>query len=94
MPAERGPGVGDFAIDGQEIHAGGGAGPPRAPPRGRPVWAKVGPRIDGLLAASKAWTGGKQQLTATRLHELLSPKGIRSAPRCDALLSMLPAWMV
>ena len=40
-------------------------------PRTRPVWEKVGPRIEILLAASKDWTGGKQQLTATRLHELL-----------------------
>ena len=44
-------------------------------PRARPVWEKVGPRIDALLAASKAWTGGKQQLTATRLHELLIGEG-------------------
>jgi hypothetical protein len=44
-------------------------------PRGRPVWEKVGPRLDALLAASKDWTGGKQQLTATRLHELLIGEG-------------------
>jgi hypothetical protein len=44
-------------------------------PRGRPVWEKVGPRIDALLAASKDWTGGKQQLTATRWHELLIGEG-------------------
>lgn len=44
-------------------------------PRARPVWAKVGPRIDALLTASKDWTGGKQQLTATRLHELLIAEG-------------------
>ncbi len=44
-------------------------------PRGRPVWEKVGPRIEALLAASKDWTGGKQQLTATRLHELLVGEG-------------------
>ncbi|MCW5777753.1 MAG: IS21 family transposase [Phycisphaeraceae bacterium] len=54
-----------------------GAAPVRqeATPRARPVWAKVGPRIEALLAASKAWTGGKQQLTATRLHELLVGEG-------------------
>ena len=46
-------------------------------PRTRPVWEKVGPRIDALLAASKDWTGGKQQLTATRLHELLIGEGHR-----------------
>jgi transposase len=44
-------------------------------PRARPVWEKVGPRIDALLAGSKDWTGGKQQLTATRLHELLIGEG-------------------
>ena len=27
-------------------------------PRGRPVWEKVGPRIQALLAESKAWTAG------------------------------------
>ena len=44
-------------------------------PRARPVWEKVGPRIEALLGASKDWTGGKQQLTATRLHELLIGEG-------------------
>jgi len=44
-------------------------------PRARPVWAKVGARIDALLAESPQWTGGKQQLTATRLHELLVGEG-------------------
>jgi hypothetical protein len=38
---------------------------------------EVGPRIEALLAASKDWTGGKQQLTATRLHELLIGEGHR-----------------
>ena len=40
-------------------------------PRPRPVWDKVRARVDALLAESAQWTGGKQQLTATRLHELL-----------------------
>src|SRR5437867_1457963 len=40
-------------------------------PRPRPVWEKVSARVDALLAESAQWTGGKQQLTATRLHELL-----------------------
>ncbi|HXV10656.1 MAG TPA: IS21 family transposase [Burkholderiales bacterium] len=44
-------------------------------PRPRPVWEKVGPRIQALLTESKAWTAGKQQLTATRLHELLVAEG-------------------
>lgn len=46
-------------------------------PRVRPVWEKVRPRIDVRLAASKEWTGGKQQLTATCLHELLIGEGRR-----------------
>jgi len=46
-------------------------------PRARPVWEKVGGRIEALLAASKDWTGGKQQLTATRLHEVLIGEGHR-----------------
>jgi transposase len=43
--------------------------------RRRPVWEQVGPRIEALLTASKDWTAGKQQLTATRLHELLVDEG-------------------
>ncbi len=43
--------------------------------RGRPVWEKVGPRVESLLAESTAWTGGKQRLTATRLHQLLQAEG-------------------
>jgi len=44
-------------------------------PRRRPVWEAVGPRLEALLAHSAQWTGGKQQLTATRLHELLVAEG-------------------
>jgi transposase len=43
--------------------------------RGRPVYEKVGPRIDALLAESPRWTGGKQRLTATRLHAMLVTEG-------------------
>lgn len=46
-------------------------------PRARPVWDTVGPRLEALLTASSAWTAGKQQLTATRLHELLVADGHR-----------------
>jgi hypothetical protein len=35
-------------------------------PRTRPVWTTVRDRVDALLAESSRWTGGKQQLTATR----------------------------
>ena len=45
--------------------------------RGGDRSGRSGPRIDALLAASKDWTGGKQQLTATRLHELLIGEGHR-----------------
>ena len=44
-------------------------------PRARPVWTKVGARVEALLTASAAWTGAKQQLTATRLHALLVGEG-------------------
>ena len=46
-------------------------------PRARPVWDKVRDRVEALLAESPQWTGGKQQLTATRLHELLVSEGHR-----------------
>jgi transposase len=45
--------------------------------RGRPVWEKVGARLEALLTESPQWTGAKQQLTATRLHELLVAEGHR-----------------
>jgi transposase len=43
--------------------------------RGRPVWDRVAPRVEALLTASRQWTGGKQRLTATRLHQLLRAEG-------------------
>jgi transposase len=46
-------------------------------PRARPVWDTVGARVETLLRESVQWTGGKQQLTATRLHELLVAEGHR-----------------
>ena len=44
-------------------------------PRPRPVWDKVAERVQAVLTASAQWTGGKQRLTATRLHELLVAEG-------------------
>lgn len=44
-------------------------------PRGRPVWEKGGARLEALLAESPQWTGGKQRLTATRLHRMLLAEG-------------------
>ena len=38
-------------------------------PRPRPVWDAVAERVQALLVESVRWTGGKQRLTATRLHE-------------------------
>jgi transposase len=46
-----------------------------AEPRPRPVWAKVADRVETLLTESARWTGGKQRLTATRLHALLVAEG-------------------
>ena len=46
-------------------------------PRARPVWDAVRTRVEQLLAESAQWTGGKQRLTATRLHELLRGEGHR-----------------
>jgi transposase len=46
-----------------------------AGPRPRPVWEKVAERVQALLTASAQWTGGKQRLTATRLHEFLVAEG-------------------
>src|SRR4030095_7678994 len=48
-----------------------------AHPRPRPVWETVRARVETLLAESSQWTGGKQRLTATRLHELLRSEGHR-----------------
>src|SRR5690349_1741467 len=44
-------------------------------PRVRPVWDQVRTRLEAILAESSQWTGGKQQLTATRLHQLLVGEG-------------------
>ena len=46
-----------------------------AGPRPRPVWDKVGGRVQALLTESAQWTGGKQRLTATRLHGLVVAEG-------------------
>jgi len=46
-----------------------------AAPRQRPVWKKVSERLEALLTESPKWTGGKQRLTATRLHAMLLAEG-------------------
>lgn len=43
--------------------------------RARPVWERVHERIAAILAESPRWTGGKQRLTATRLHGMLGAEG-------------------
>ena len=48
-----------------------------AGPRPRPVWDAVRGRVQALLSESAQWTGGKQRLTATRLHGLLIAEGLR-----------------
>ena len=48
-----------------------------AGPRPRPVWDAVAERVQALLVESVRWTGGKQRLTATRLHDLLLAEGHR-----------------
>lgn len=44
-------------------------------PRRRPVWEAVASRLQAVLAESVRWTGGKQRLTATRLHGMLVAEG-------------------
>lgn len=48
----------------------------RATPKAAPVRDVVGPRLEALLASTAAATGGKQRLTATRLHRLLVSEGL------------------
>jgi transposase len=45
--------------------------------RKRPVYEKVRARLEALLADSPRWTGGKQRLTATRLHAMLVDEGFK-----------------
>ncbi|HKO50622.1 MAG TPA: IS21 family transposase [Polyangiaceae bacterium] len=44
-------------------------------PRARPVLEKVSERLQQLLEESPQWTGGKQRLTAKRLHAMLRGEG-------------------
>jgi transposase len=44
-------------------------------PRRRPIWEEARARLEALLADSPRWTGGKQRLTATRLHAMLLGEG-------------------
>jgi transposase len=51
-----------------------GVGKPRGA-LGAPVREAIQGRVTALLEDSKRWTGGKQRLTAARLHELLRREG-------------------
>jgi transposase len=44
-------------------------------PRPTPVLDRVAARIEAILADAPRWTGGKQRLTATRLHRMLRGEG-------------------
>src|SRR3979411_1135466 len=48
-----------------------------AAPRRRPGGDAIAERVQAVLADSVRWTGGKQRLTATRLHALLLGEGHR-----------------
>src|SRR5688572_14582555 len=52
-----------------------GVGKPRGR-TGRPVSEAVWPRAEAILRDSSRWTGGKQRLTAARLHALLRAEGV------------------
>ena len=49
--------------------------------RSSPVMEHVQPRIEQLLSEAPRWTGGKQQLTAARLHQMLLDEGIAVSTR-------------
>ena len=56
---------------------GGGADAEGVGAAGAARLDKVSARVEALLAESAQWTAGKQQLTATRLHQLLVGAGHR-----------------
>lgn len=55
-----------------------GVGKPRGI-SGHPVTEAVRPRAEAILDDAKRWTGGKQRLTAARLHELLRDEGLSAS---------------
>ena len=55
--------------------AGAAVGERKPVVRARPVREVIAPKIEALLAESAAWTQGKQQLTASRLWQLLREQG-------------------
>lgn len=61
--------------------SGAEAGVRKPVERSRPVMERVQPRIEQLLGDAPRWTGGKQRLTAARLHELLVDEGVAVSAR-------------
>ncbi|MCB9555209.1 MAG: IS21 family transposase [Deltaproteobacteria bacterium] len=55
--------------------AGAEPGVRKEPGRARPVFERVAKRIDAILEEAPRWTGGKQRLTAARLHQMLRVEG-------------------
>jgi transposase len=62
----------------------------RAVARSSPVQDRVRPRLEALLAESPQWTGGKQRLTAARLHQLLVTEGLAVSER--VVREMVAEW--
>jgi hypothetical protein len=77
-PSERSPGSWDWPESPFAVSRAGGSGSEAEAPRPRPVWDAVAERVQAVLTDSVRWTGGKQRLTATRLHELLLVEGRRA----------------
>lgn len=59
----------------------------------RPVWDTVATRVQTLLAESAKMDGGKQQLTATRLHALQDAAWDQIEAEADKLVSKSSAPM-
>jgi len=49
--------------------------------RRKPVWDKIGPRIEALLAEWSERISGKHRLTATRIHSQLAAEGLKAGER-------------
>lgn len=62
-------------VRGPEIPDRSDSRPQKRRRRGHGRSDAVRERVDTLLTESARWTGGKQRLTATRLHELLVAEG-------------------
>ncbi len=58
--------------------------------RGCPVQERIRPRLEALLGEAPRWTGGKQRLTAARLHRLLLDEGAQVSER--VVREMVAEW--